>query len=252
MEKEDLVKILVEADEAYNGKQYLVSFELLNPRKQELIDAGVGGPALQRMAWCAYYLGNEKNLHRAEKVIDDPAFYEEAVLLATEGLNYTGDPAVRIPILEVLSLSIRWTKEEDGKFRRIQAYAWASKAVSEAEYSGRIGLIARARNTEITLLREDGKFGEAKAVSDDVFGKAVTAGDYRYAGHAQQNKGDVYRDEAVAVRDPALRKLLYRQAHIAYRVAQAMYALYERNSGEKATAHFESAKKKAEEVAVKM
>jgi len=101
-------------------------------------------------------------------------------------------------------------------------------------------------------LREDKKFGEAKKGCQEVFRASVLAGDFRTAGHGKHNEGDTIRLEIEETEDEVKKKELHRQALIAYRIAQAMYNLFERVTGEKATAHYESAGRKEEEEAAKI
>lgn len=251
-EQTGLIEVLREADKAYNEKRYLDARNLISSRKEEFIKAGMGAVALRRWAWAAYYLGNEGNPQWKKWIIENPVFYEEATKVGEEALSYEADSTVRVSILNVLPLSTRWTRDEKGEFKRQKAYLWSDRGIEEAKASGKPDLIASALNTRNILLREDKKFEEAKKGCQEVFAVSLLAGDFRTAGHGKQNEGDTIRMEIEETKDETKKKELHREALIAYRIAQAMYNLFERVTGEKATAHYESAGRKAEEEAAKI
>ena len=251
-----LTEMLREAEKAYNEKRYLDARNLIKERKEAFIKGGMGAVALRRWAWVAYYLGNEGNPQWKKWIIENPIFYEEATKIGEEALNYEADSTVRVSILNVLPLSTRWTKGEKGEFRRQEAYRWSDRGIKEAKASGKTDLISSAQNTRNILLREDKNFAEAKKGCQEVFMASVLAGDFRTAGHGKQNKGDTIRleieSEEQVIATAEIIGVLHKEAIVAYRTAQAMYALAERVSGEKATAHYESAGRKAEEEAAKI
>jgi hypothetical protein len=248
----NLTDVLKEAEKAYNEKRYLDARNLIKERKEDFIQGGMGAVALRRWAWAAYYLGNEGNPQWKKWIIENPLFYEEARDIGIEALGYKFDDAVGVSIYNVLSLATRWTKDEKGEFRRQEAYQCSDRGIERAKASGRPDLISSAQNTRNILLREDKKFAEAKKGGQEVFMLSLLAGDFRTAGHGKQNEGDTIRLEIEETENETKKKELHREAFIAYRIAQEMYALSERVSGEKATAHYESAGRKAEEEAAKM
>lgn len=251
-EQTGLTELLREAEKAYNEKRYLDARDAVKERKEDFIRAGMGAVALRRWAWAAYYLGNEGNPQWKKWIIENPVFYEEATRVGEEALSYEADSTVRVSILNVLPLSTRWLKDEKGEFKRQEVYRWSDQGIEEARASGKPDLISSAQNTRNILLREDKKFGEAKKGCQEVFRASVLAGDFRTAGYGKHNEGDTIRLEIEETEDEVKKKELHRQALIAYRIAQAMYNLFERVTGEKATAHYESAGRKEEEEAAKI
>lgn len=251
-EQINLTEVLKEAEKAHNDKRYLDARNLIKEQKEGFIKSGMGAVALRRWAWAAYFLGNEGNPQWKKGVIENPVFYEEAAKVGGEALMYEADSTVRVSILNVLSLSTRWTKGEKGEFKRQEAYRWNDLGIEEAKVSGKPDLISSAQNTRNILLREDKNFGEAKKGCQEVFTASILAGDFRTAGHGKHNEGDTIRLEIEEISDEVKKKDLHREALVVYRIAQAMYVLDERVSGEKATAHYESAGRKAEEEGAKI
>jgi len=251
-EQTGLTEALKEAERAYNEKRYLDARNLIKSRKDEFIKGGMGAVALRRWAWAAYYLGNEGNPEWKEGIIKEPIFYEESARIGEEALSYEADSTIRVSVLNVLPLASRWTKDEKGEFKRREAYRWSDQGIEEARASGKPDLISSTQNTRNVLLREDKEFDEAKRGCQEVFTASILAEDFRTAGHGKQNEGDTIRLKIEEIDDEARKKELHREALIAYRTAQAMYALSERVSGEKATAHYQSAGRKAEEEAAKI
>ncbi len=250
-EKINLTEVLKEAEKAYNEKRYLDAENLIGARLEDFIKAGMGAVALRRSAWATYYLGNEGNPQWKKGIIETPHFYELSQKVGEDALSYEPDPTVKVSILNVLPLSTRWVKRM-GNFLRHEAYSWSDQGIKEAMETGKPELIASAYNTRNILLREDRKFDEAKRGCREVFRISVLAGDFRTAGHGKQNEGDTIRLEIEETDDEAKKKELHREALVVYREAQSMYSLYERVSSEKATAHYESAGRKAEEEATKI
>jgi len=237
---------------AYETKRYLDARNLVLNNKQDIltVDGNTAVQAFRKWAYAAYYLGNEGNPQWKKGIIDNPVFYEESVAVALEAIEkFTTliDIEARIAILNVLALATRWIKNKDGNFKRKEAYQWSDQAILEAKISSNLGLVSVALNTRNILLSEDKRFKEAEAGCIEVATNSLLVGDYLTAGHGKQNEGDTYRREIEEIKDNQEKAALHLKAYLAYREAQALYTFYENQSGNKATAHLESAGRKAEE-----
>jgi hypothetical protein len=248
---EEMATILERANTAYEEKRYLDSRNLIKQNKNQFIavDGKLLMQALRRWQYAAYYLGNEGNPRWKDWIIDNPIFYEEAVKIGEEAIEkfiQLANIEVRVSVLNALALATRWIKK-NGEFRRQEAYLWNDQAVLEARTSSRLDLVSVALNTRNILLREDKKIDEAVKGCQEVFENSVITSDFITAGHGKQNEGDTYRLEIKETQDKQKIAELHIEACKAYKTAQAMYALYEKVSGKKATAHYESAGRKATE-----
>lgn len=262
--KEELEKVVEAAQRAYDAakgseeerrKKYLETIALIEPHKKELVNTGLGGPALKTWGWAAYYLGNLDNPHYKEMKIDNLAYYREASTVWEEGLELTNDPAVRISILNGLPLSERWLypMEESGKFARGIAFLWSGRGIEEAKITGKPEFFTSAQNTRNILLKEQAVLSpsfakdflrQAAEGCQEVYQVAYKAGAYRTAGHGQQNLGDTYVLMIHITRNPLSRINLAIKAFHAYWQARGCYVRFERETGEKAAAHYQAATKK--------
>lgn len=243
MTREELISILDEADKAYNEKRYQESIDLITKYLYESrgTTPDLNGRAQTRLGWNLYFIGLQENLRQREGIIDKPANLKEAIKVWQNVLEYEESPKFRISALNGLPLAVRF-------FDREKAYQWSDQGIQEAEESGDSALIFTAKNTRIPLLREDGRYPEAKRLAIEVLEGAMEVRDFRTAGHAQQNLGDTIRLELKNVQKTENeRRFLFAEAYLVYRNAVLTYQLFEVETGQKAVAHIESAQKKAEE-----
>jgi len=241
--REELVKILDEADKAYNDKQYQESIDLVT--KYFLESRGttpdLNGRAQARVGWCLYYLGLQDNPRRQEGIIDNPDNLLEAIKVWKNVLEYEINPKIRLSVLNGLPLALRF-------FNKPATYQWSDLGIQEAEAAGDDSLVIKAKNTKIVLLREDGKYAEARELAEEVYTLAVGIRDFRTAGHAKQNLGDTIRLELKNTqKTEAEKRFLLVEAFQAYKIAEMKYNFFEAETGEKATAHIEAAQKKSGE-----
>lgn len=249
---EEMIAVLKKADDAYEARGYLDSRNFIEQNQNQFIavDGSLLVKAFKRWQYAAYYLGNEGNPRWKDWIIDNPFFYEESVRVGEQAIEkfiQLAEVDIRISVLNALALATRWTKDAENKFRRQKAYSWSDQAVLESKVSHRLDLVSVALNTMCILFREDKRFDEAIKGFLEVFENSNLTSDFITAGHGKQNEGDTYRMVIKEIQDEQKIGELHLKACMAYKTAQSMYALYERVSGKKATAHYESAGRKAAE-----
>lgn len=277
--REELENIVKAADRAYSEAKgtdeerkakYWEAVRLIEPYEEELITAGLGGPALRRKGWALYYLGNLANPRWREGIIKNLLLYAEATTAWEKGLSLTSDPKIRNSILNGLPLSLRWLGEESEKYPtnwwelspeerkklRRRAYQYSRQGMDEAKASGDAELLRLAQNTKTILLREE-KSREAleEAIEEcrSIFEFAITNSNWQLAGMAKQNEGDALRMMMEIRKDPVEKKIFQLDAIIAYRTGQAFCALMEKEFPEQVIAHhYGGAKAKADEELAKL